>query len=117
MKSERERLTLRHHRQIIQDDLLDESHGFWKDPRTIYGLILTCVFSGIFAAMAWNVSTHSYESGRRSVYEISCQSSCERRLSTMENLREVRGAFTCFCEDGAMMVPVPSRLFGDLRSR
>jgi hypothetical protein len=104
-------------RQEVQTDLIEERDFFWKDPRTIYGLLLTCLFSGIFAAGAWSVSNTAYKNGRRSVYEASCQSSCERRLSTTQMLRETRGVFTCFCEDGAVMVPIPSRLFDDLRSR
>lgn len=100
--------------RLARDEATDDSHGFWKDPRTIYGLILTCVFSGIFAALAWNVSTRSYDAGRRSVYETSCLVSCERQLSSMDSLREVRGTYTCFCENGSALVPVPSRLFGNL---
>jgi len=89
----------------------DDTKGFWKDPRTIFGILLTCVFSAVWVVASWEIRDAAFESGRRSVYEPACVASCERRLSGMDDLRLTRGTFTCFCEDGTRLQPVQSRLF------
>lgn len=97
--------------QTARHKATDDSWGFWKDPRTIFGVILTCVFSAGWAVVSWNLRDSAHEAGRRSVYEPACVASCERRNSTMEILRETQGVYTCFCEDGAHLIPIQGRLF------
>lgn len=97
--------------QRVRNQATDDTWGFWKDPRTIFGIVLTCLFSAGWAAMSWNLGERSFEAGKRSVYEAACQASCERRISSMEHLRETRGTYACWCEDGARLIPIQSRLF------
>lgn len=96
---------------------VDKKLSFWKDPRTIIGLFLTCIFSGAFTAMIWRISASSFKAGQRSVYELSCRRSCMRHFSHMKLLRVAnRDNFTCECENGIIMSPIPSRLFEEMYS-
>lgn len=105
----------RHALKEARSRATDDTWGFWKDPRTIFGVLLTCVFSAGWAAVSWNIRERSLEEGRRDVYETACEASCHRRGdSSMDHIRDVRGTMMCHCLNGDRLIPIPSRLFDSL---
>lgn len=104
------------HQRIREKQMMAEAtseHGFWKDPRTIFGLILTAVFSALFAAGLWIVGEASYARGIRDVHIEACERACGVRDTSMSAISLINQAYRCYCLNGNELTPIPGHLYSE----